>query len=276
MNKSQTPLRRLLENAGLVLLVGLFILPFVWMVITSLKTPAETVTYPPIFIPSEFRLQNFVDAWGSGPFLTYIKNSAVITLVTMVLQALFIIPAAYAFARYRFKGKNFFFGIVLITLMIPMQLVFIPLYLLFSKLGWINHYPSLIVPFASSAFGIFMLRQTFMSIPESLVSAAKLDNANEWTIIKKIMLPIARPTIVTVLLLTFISRWNDYFWRMVMTTEASIRPLSVGVANIAQTEGATAWNVVMAGNIILVLPILILYIIAQRRIINGFVSTEDK
>lgn len=276
MKKTYSPVKRILEILALLLITGTFILPFLWMVITSLKTSGETITFPPIFIPSEIQLKNFADAWASGPFLQYFKNSIIVTLATMVLQALFIVPAAYAFAKYRFAGRDFFFGVVLITLMIPMQLVFIPLYLLFSKFGWINHYASLIVPFASSAFGVFMLRQTFMSIPDSILSAARLDNADEWTILRKIMLPIAKPTIITVMLLTFISRWNDYFGPMVMTTQASMRPLSVGVANIAQTEGATAWNIVMAGNIILVAPILILYIIAQKKIINGFVSTEDK
>lgn len=164
----------------------------------------------------------------------------------------------------------------LATLMIPTQLIFVPMFLLFSKMKLINSYLSLILPFCASGFGIFMVRQRFMQIPEELIEAARLDNASELKILTHVMIPMARPTITTMLLLTFISRWNDYFWPMVMTTKDSVRTLSVGVAMLRETEAAASWNTLMAGNVILVLPILILFIFAQKQIIQAFAYSGEK
>lgn len=266
----------LLQYTGFVILLVLFIIPFVWMVSTSIKSIGETLTNPPIFIPSEFHFENYVKAWKSGPFLRFFLNSALITLACMVLQLLFVVPAAYAFARCKFRGKTILFGITMMTLMIPGQLIFMPLFLIFSKMGLINSYASMILPFSTSAFGIFMLRQSFMQIPEELLEAARLDQASEWQIIRHIMVPMARPTIVTLMLLTFISRWNDYFWPLVMTTNDKVRTLSIGVSMLKNTEGGASWNVLMAGNVILVLPILIVFVCAQRQIIRAFTYTGEK
>ena len=264
------------QYTGFAILLVLFIIPFVWMVSTSVKSIGETLTNPPIFIPSDFHFENYVKAWKSGPFLHFFLNSAIITFSSMILQQLFVVPAAYAFARCKFRGKTILFGITMMTLMIPGQLIFMPLFLIFSKMGLINSYASMILPFSTSAFGIFMLRQSFMQIPEELLEAARLDQASEWQIIRHIMVPMARPTIVTLMLLTFISRWNDYFWPLVMTTNDKVRTLSIGVSMLKNTEGGASWNVLMAGNVILVLPILIVFVCAQRQIIRAFTYTGEK
>ena len=264
------------QYTGFAILLVLFIIPFVWMVSTSVKSIGETLTNPPIFIPSDFHFENYVKAWKSGPFLHFFLNSAIITFSSMILQLLFVVPAAYAFARCKFRGKTILFGITMMTLMIPGQLIFMPLFLIFSKMGLINSYASMILPFSTSAFGIFMLRQSFMQIPEELLEAARLDQASEWQIIRHIMVPMARPTIVTLMLLTFISRWNDYFWPLVMTTNDKVRTLSIGVSMLKNTEGGASWNVLMAGNVILVLPILIVFVCAQRQIIRAFTYTGEK
>ena len=264
------------QYTGFAILLVLFIIPFVWMVSTSVKSIGETLTNPPIFIPSDFHFENYVKAWKSGPFLHFFLNSAIITFSSMILQLLFVVPAVYAFARCKFRGKTILFGITMMTLMIPGQLIFMPLFLIFSKMGLINSYVSMILPFSTSAFGIFMLRQSFMQIPEELLEAARLDQASEWQIIRHIMVPMARPTIVTLMLLTFISRWNDYFWPLVMTTNDKVRTLSIGVSMLKNTEGGASWNVLMAGNVILVLPILIVFVCAQRQIIRAFTYTGEK
>ncbi len=264
------------QYTGFAILLVLFIIPFVWMVSTSVKSIGETLTNPPIFIPSDFHFENYVKAWKSGPFLHFFLNSAIITFSSMILQLLFVVPAAYAFARCKIRGKTILFGITMMTLMIPGQLIFMPLFLIFSKMGLINSYASMILPFSTSAFGIFMLRQSFMQIPEELLEAARLDQASEWQIIRHIMVPMARPTIVTLMLLTFISRWNDYFWPLVMTTNDKVRTLSIGVSMLKNTEGGASWNVLMAGNVILVLPILIVFVCAQRQIIRAFTYTGEK
>ncbi len=261
---------------GLCVVAAVFILPFLWMVLTSVKTFAETMTYPPVFLPGKINLKNFANAWGSGPFLRYFLNSCIVTFAVIAMQFLITIPAAYAYARCRFRGKNIMFGLTLSTLMIPTQLIFVPMFLVFSKMNLINTYWSLILPFCASAFGIFMIRQRFMQIPEEIIEAARLDDASELKILTHIMVPMARPTITTMLLLTFISRWNDYFWPMVMTTKDNVRTLAVGVTMLRETEAAASWNTLMAGNVILVLPILIIFIFTQKHIIQAFTYNGEK
>ncbi|WP_325176674.1 carbohydrate ABC transporter permease [Paenibacillus alkalitolerans] len=262
--------------AGLLLLVLVFALPFAWMLSTSLKTLPETMIFPPEWIPKNFVWQNFAEAWGSGPFLQYFTNSVIIAVGILVLQMLTIIPAAYAFARYRFMGSGILFGLVMITLMIPGQLIFLPVYLQLSAWKLLNTHLALILPFASSAFGIFLLRQSFKQVAEELIEAARLDNAGEWKIIWKLMVPMAKPVLVTFTLFSFIAHWNDYFWPLVMTTDEAARTLPLGIAKIREVEGVATWNVLMAGNLILVLPILIVFFFAQRQIIRAFVYNGVK
>ncbi len=257
-------------SAGL-LICAVFAIPFLWMASTSFKSLPETLVFPPKWLPDKMMWENYAKAWQSGPFLQYILNSIIVSVCILLLQFLTIIPAAYAFARYRFQGSNLLFALTLVTLMIPTQLIFLPVYLLFSDWGMVNTLFALILPFASSALGIFMLRQAFKQVPEELLEAARLDYASEWKVIRKIMVPMAKPTLATFALLSFISHWNDYFWPLVMTNSAATRTLPVGVAAIREAEGSVSWNVLMAGNMMLVIPILIVFLIARKHIINAFV-----
>lgn len=261
---------------GIVLVIAIFATPFLWMVSTSFKSLPETIVFPPKWLPENFLWENFSKAWSSGPFLSYFFNSVVVAVGILFFQFMTIIPAAYAFARYRFKGDQFLFGLTMVTLMIPAQLIFLPVYLQLSSWGLINTLLALILPFASSAFGIFLLRQSFKQVPEELLEAARLDQASEWKIIFKIMVPMAKPVLVTFALFSFITHWNDYFWPLVMTTSDHARTLPLGIAKIRDVEGGTAWNVLMAGNMILVIPLLIVFFIAQRQIIKAFVYTGVK
>ena len=188
-----------------------FFIPFYWMVITSIKSLSETLTFPPSFWAEKIQFENFTKALSTGPFLQYTKNSFIVTFATLILQFITVIPAAYAFARYKFKGSKLMFGLIMATMMIPAQLIFLPVFIMFSKWKMVNSYFSLVIPFASSAFGIFMLRQSFMQVPQELLEAARLDNSGEFKIMYKIILPMAMPTLITLGLLTFISTWNDYF-----------------------------------------------------------------
>jgi sn-glycerol 3-phosphate transport system permease protein len=267
---------RIVNVIGMLLLVLIFALPFAWMISTSLKTMPETMIFPPEWIPHDPQWVNFAQAWNSGPFLHYFMNSVFIAVGILVLQMLTIIPAAYAFARYRFKGAGLLFGLVMVTLMIPSQLIFLPVYLELSAWNLLNTHLGLILPFASSAFGIFLLRQSFRQVPEELIEAARLDQAKEWKIIIRIMVPAARPALITFALFSFISHWNDYFWPLVMTTNETARTLPLGIAKIREVEGVATWNVLMAGNLILVVPILIVFFFAQRSIIKAFVYNGVK
>jgi len=267
---------RLVNAAGLLLLVLIFALPFIWMLSTSLKTLPETMIFPPEWIPSHPVWKNYIDAWNTGPFLHYITNSVIISVSILLLQMLTIIPASYAFARYKFAGSGFLFSIVMVTLMIPSQLIFLPVYLELSAFKLLNTHLGLILPFASSAFGIFLLRQAFRQISDELIEAARLDQAKEWKIIARIMVPMVKPVLVTFALFSFIAHWNDYFWPLVMTTNETARTLPIGIAKIREVEGVGTWNILMAGNVILVAPILVVFFLSQRQIIKAFVYNGVK
>lgn len=256
----------LLIGVGLV-----FVFPFLWMFITAFKTMPEVYQFPPSWWPNSWQFENFRIAWSSGPFLTYVWNSLIVALGTLVLQFLIGVPAAYSFARYRFKGRNMLFGLSLIALMIPSQVIFLPVYVQMSHWGLVDTLWALILPFGASAFGIFLLRQAFMQVPDEVVEAARLDNASEWKIMWTIMVPLAKPVLVTFGLFSFIYHWNDYFWPLIMTNSDSVRTLPIGISMLKAAEGGKQWNVIMAGNMILVFPILIIFFFAQRHIINAFV-----
>lgn len=258
------------------LLVLVFFFPFFWMAASSLKTLGETMQFPPSLLPADPQWQNYQSAWTSIPFGKYLVNSCIVTASVLVLQALTVVPAAYAFSQYDFKGKNLLFGGTLITMMVPAQLVFLPLFVLFAKWHLINTYASLILPFATSAFNIFMLRQTFNQMPRELVEAARLDGASEFKIVVRLFLPMAKATLVTCALLTFISTWNDYFWPLVLTTNDAVRTLPVGVASMRASESGINFHVLMAANVLLSLPILVIYLFANKHIIKAFSYIGDK
>ena len=264
-------------NAALkLLLIFLIAYPFIWMVFTSFKPYKETTIYPPTLLPTHWTTEGYVKALEMVDVATFLKNSLIVSLTVLVLQYLVIVPAAYAFARCKFRFKGFFFGIVLLGFMIPQQVTFIPIYLMFSKAGLLQSLIPQILPFSSNAFGIFLLRQYFMQIPEEIIEAARLDDAGELKIILRIMIPMARPAIFTIGLLSFISSWNSYFWPLIMTTKDAYRTLPIGVAMLNSQEGGRLWNVLMAGNMFLVVPILIVYLFANKQIRKAFAYSGIK
>lgn len=264
-------------NAALkLLLIFLIAYPFIWMVFTSFKPYKETTIYPPTLLPTNWTTEGYVKALEMVDVATFLKNSLIVSLSVLVLQYLVIVPAAYAFARCKFRFKGFFFGIVLLGFMIPQQVTFIPIYLMFSRAGLLQSLIPQILPFISNAFGIFLLRQYFMQIPEEIIEAARLDDAGELKIILRIMIPMARPAIFTIGLLSFISSWNSYFWPLIMTTKDAYRTLPIGVAMLNSQEGGRLWNVLMAGNMFLVVPILIVYLFANKQIRKAFAYSGIK
>lgn len=252
----------------------IFIFPFVWMLSLSLQSDMEVARLT--FIPSNPTLQNFKRAWELAPFGIYIRNSVVIILSIVVIQTLVMVPAAYAFAKFDFKGKGLLFGVVLIAFMMPGQVTFIPIYYMMADFGWTNTLLPQIIPFMTNAFGIFLLRQYFMQVPDELIEAARLDNANEAQVLARIMLPMSKPGISAIALLSFVGHWNDYFWPLIMTNSDNIRPITIGVSRLKDTEGNDQWNLIMAGNMFLVLPILLMYVFASKYIINSFAYSGIK
>ena len=259
-----------------VALLAGFIAPFLWMISTSLQTFEETVRLPLTLIPEVPQFRNYVEALTSGPFHIYFRNSVIVTLSIIVIQVVLMVPAAYAFAIYRFRGQKALFGMVLLAFMIPGQVTFIPVYMMMADWGLIPTLLPQIVPAMTNAFGVFLLRQYFKQVPTEIIESARLDNASEATIVRRIMVPMAIPALATVVLFSFVSHWNDYFWPLVMTDSAAVRPLPIGIAMLRETEGISNWHIIMAGNVVLVLPILLVYIFCSKQIIRAFAYSGIK
>lgn len=257
-------------NIAKLIITLLFLFPFYWMLITSVKPYIETIQFPPTLWPKDFTLEAYRLILGEMNLLSYAKNSVIVTLSIIVIQTVVMVPAAYAFAKYNFPLKNVLFGMVLIAFMIPSQVTFITTYLMMSKWGILNTLLPQIIPFGANAFGIFLLRQSFMQIPEEIIEAAKLDNAGEIKIMTRVMLPMSRTTMITIALFSFISHWNAYFWPLVVTNDDKIRPLTIAIERLKDVEYGINWNILMAGNTLLVLPVLIVFIFASKKIIQAF------
>ena len=212
-------IRSAVSIAFKLLVIFIVAYPFLWMVCTAFKPYKETITYPPTLLPSQWALDGLKECLAEMDVRHFMKNSIVVSFSVLLLQYLVIIPAAYAFARVKFPGRSLLFGIVLLGFMIPQQVTFVPVYLIFSKAKMLQSYWPQILPFIANAFGIFLLRQYFLQIPEEIIEAARMDNASEPKIIFSIMIPMAKTALLTIGLLSFISLWNSYFWPLIITTK---------------------------------------------------------
>ena len=244
--------------------------PYLWMVATSLKSLPETLVVPPRFWPSQAHWENYEQVWRSAPFTQYILNSVFITVAIAVIQAILACLAGYAFARLEFPGRNVLFYLVLACLMIPPQVRFVSVFLLLDQVSLLNTYTAQILPHAVSALGIFLMRQAFLSIPQDVIDAAKIDGASTLRIIFHVLTPIAAPTLIAFMLFSFVYHWNDYFWPLVVTFDESVRPLPLGVALLREQGTGARWHLIMAGNVILVIPVLLVFVAAQKRIVRAF------
>ncbi len=254
-----------------ILLMLAFVFPFYWMIITAFKTYPESLRVPPTLWPREFTMEGYESTFFGGlDIWNYAKNTVVVTASVIALQLLIMVPAAYAFAKREFPLKGFWFGIVLVAFMIPLQLTYIPVYLRMQDLNLIYTLWPQILPLGADAFGIFMLRQSFKQIPDEIVESAKLDSAGEIQIMTRIMLPMCKSTMVTIAMFSFIGTWNAYFWPLVMTRSTNVQPLTLAVERLRDAELGIRWNIVMASNTLLVVPILIVFIFASKKIIEGF------
>jgi sn-glycerol 3-phosphate transport system permease protein len=259
---------------GLVAIVEVF--PYLWMVSTSLQDMAGVTRVPPTLWPETLHWENYAKAWASGPFLRYAVNNAVQTLGIVVCQLFFGCLAGFAFSKLRFPGRDACFLVVIACLIVPPQVRFVPLYMLFSKLGLLNTYASLIVPYAVSALGTFLIREAFLQVSDDLVDAARVDGAGTFTIIFRVLAPIARPTLVAFSLFSVVYHWNDFFWPLVMTTNEAVRTLPIGVAMLREEGTGDKWHVIMAGSMFVVAPVLLVFVVAQRHIIRAFTFTSLK
>ena len=268
--KAQKIVTSTISNFFKIVISLFFAFPFYWMFITSFKTYSESVVFPPTMWPQIFTTEAYKTVFEGINLLPYLKNSLIIIVCIIVMQLVVMVPSAYSFARYNFKGNGILFGLVTIAFMVPSQVTFVSVYIMFSRMGIIKTLIPQILPFGANAFGIFLLRQTFKQVPDELVESARLDDAGEIKIMTKIMIPMAKSTFVTIALLSFISHWNAYFWPLVMTNNEAYRPLTMVVERIRDAEMGLQWNTIMAANCILVVPVIIIFIFFSKKIIEGF------
>ncbi|MBR6300402.1 MAG: carbohydrate ABC transporter permease [Clostridia bacterium] len=253
-----------------ILAMVIFVFPFYWMVITSFKTLNESISVPPTMFPFTFNTEAYYIVVTKMNWWSYVRNTVIITISVIVLQLLVMVPASYAFAKFRFYGAGVFFGTVLIAFMIPTQITFITTYLTMADWKLLKTLWPQIIPFGANAFGIFMLRQSFKQIPDEIVESAKLDKASEVQIMTRILLPMSKSAMITIALFSFVGHWNSYFWPLVMSTSEEVRPLTIAIEKLKEIEYGIQWPQIMAGNTLLVLPVVILYIFASKKIIQAF------
>ena len=263
--------------AHVVLSVGGFIMvfPFLWQILMSLSSTAEVTSVPPTFWPAELRFDNYVEVFRQVPFLDQFWVSVQVTVATVVGQVVLCSLAGYAFARMRFAASAPIFAVMLSILMIPNQAYLIPQYQIVQSLGWLDTVPGIFVPAIFSAFGTFLMRQFFVNLPDELEEAARLDGANSFQIFWGVMLPLARPSISALAIITVLAAWNNLLWPLVVTSRAENRTLSVGIASL-NGQYVIDYPVMMAASLMAMAPILILFILMQRRVIEGLAHSGLK
>jgi multiple sugar transport system permease protein len=267
--------RRLVGYIALIGLAVAALLPLAWMVSTSLKTDTDVFSYPPQLIPHELHWQNYTSLWDDLPMTRWIVNTMAVSVVVVAGQLLFCSMAAYAFARMQFRGREVIFYLFLGSMMVPYQVTLIPAFVLISKLGWIDTYQALIVPSLSTPFGIFLLRQFFLTIPKELEEAARVDGAGYWRIYGRIILPLATPALLTFAVFSFIGMWGDFLWPLVVINSPEKMTLTVGL-NYLNSTYQTDWPRLMAGDVVSLLPLMAIYALAQRYFIQGIAMTGLK
>ncbi|MDJ0741916.1 MAG: carbohydrate ABC transporter permease [Xenococcaceae cyanobacterium MO_167.B27] len=269
-------LRNLIQYLLLTAIAILMLFPLLWLIGTAFKSPTENIfSFPPQLLPSEPTFSNFKTVWQAYPFSQYLLNSAIIAILSVSLNLLFCALAAYPLARLEFKGRKIIFTLVVTTIIIPFQIVMIPLYILAVNLGLRNTYLGLILPNIASAFGIFLLRQAFQGVPKELEEAARIDGCSELGIWWHIMIPAIRPALVTLAIFVFIGSWSDFLWPLIILDRPEYYTLPLGVANLAGAFSLD-WRLVAAGSVISIAPILIVFIILQKYIIPTDVGSGVK
>lgn len=263
----------------LLLMTGalIFLAPFIWMVLTSLKPADEVFSRELTLLPTRLAMvENYTEALTRVPLLRYLWNGIVVCAAILVLQILVLLPAAYAFAKLEFRGKTWAWRLVLLALMIPHQATAIPIYVMLHHAGMLNTLSALIVPFSISAFGIFLMRQFFRTVPDDLVHAARLDGMSEFELVWRVMLPAAMPALFAFAIFSVVWHWNDYFWPLLVISSPELATPPLGTMFFRNEEAGINYGPLMAGTVLITAPLLILFIAAQKRFIEGVTLTGVK
>ena len=265
--------QRVGQEALSFIVAALFLIPLLWLFLAAFKPSSEIWGGP--LLPTEWRWQNFVEAWNGAPFARYFLNSIVVSGLITLFVVLTSSLAAFAFSRLEFPGKHLLFLVALGTLMIPGDVLLIPNFLTVRNFGWVNSYQALIIPFAASAFGVFLMRQAFMQTPRDLEDAARIDGASSWQFLFRILMPVNKPAISALSVLTFLGAWNALVWPLIATSKDEFRTVQVGLASFTNLEWSNV-PVVLAATMIVVLPVLVIYFVAQKWFIESAASSGLK
>lgn len=255
---------KIFSIAFLIIMSLFVILPFIWMILTSLMPNARSLLLRPFKLPWPPNFSNYVEAWNMQPFGTYAFNSIFISTIVTIFSVFTASLAGYAFAYLKFPFKRTLFLLVLAVLMMPSQVAIIPLYSTMSKLNWLDTYWALIVPFVADAYGIYLIKQNFESIPIDFIEAAKIEGAGHVRILFQILIHLAMPSLVAYGIMSFKWRWNDYFWVLMMTSSKEVRTLPVGLVMMKVEDGGNQWHLIMAATLLVILPIIIIYLLIQK------------
>jgi multiple sugar transport system permease protein len=270
-----SPLRRVLIYAMLTVLTAIIFVPFFWMVSSSLKQNNEVFSIPVQWIPTEFVWQNYVDIWTRIPMLTYLKNSLFLSVTITILQVLTGSFAAYGFSKMHFKGRDVLFVAYIATIAVPWQAYMIPQYIMMQNAGLVNTHLSIILLQAFGAFGVFLMRQYYLTIPDELSEAARIDGLNEYAIWWRIILPLTKPALASLALLTFVSTWNDYMGPFIYLTSNDLWTVQLGLRSFVGQYDAE-YALIMAGSVVSVIPIVLIFLLGQRYFIQGIATSGMK
>ena len=262
---------------GSILTAGALVMiaPVVWAILSSSKTTNELAERKPSFLPNQLTLNNYTEALDRFDFTLYFRNSVVVTVSATLLTLTINSMAAFALAKYNFRGRNALFLLTLATIMIPLQVILLPVYKVVSDLGMTNSLWGLIIPPAATPTGVFLLRQYMLTLPDELLEAARIDGAGEWRIFLRIVLPLCRPALAVVAIFSVIWRWNDFLWPKIVAQQESIHTLPVALARM-NSELVVPFNLVLAMSVMSILPVIILFLLLQRQIITGIAQTGLK
>lgn len=259
-------------TAGVIAMIT----PFIWMILGSFKTDAEIRRAPLNFLPENPTLDNYTHLFGRLDFATFFTNSVIVAVFVTLGNIIFSSMVGYALAKLDFAGKRLLFGLVLGTLMVPGVVTFVPLFVLTSNLGLVNSYPGLILPFLITPLGVFLMRQFIMSLPDDIIEAARIDGASEWGIFLRVIMPLCGPAVAVLTILTFLGSWNNFLWPLVVATSEEKYTLPVALALYSVGQNAAQYGLMMAGAVVVVVPVLLVFVVLQRYFVQGIALTGIK
>lgn len=277
MNKTARKLHadQVLIYVVLIAVAAVYLFPILWIIISSFKDGSELFRWPPTLWPEEPTLQNYIQAFQAGNFVRYFANSAFVTIAATIITVIINTMAGYAFAKYRFKGDTFLFVFFIATLMLPLEVLMIPIFQVIKEFHMYNSFWGLIIPPAATPAGVFLLRQYFLTVPKDLMEAARIDGASEVRIFVRLMLPAAKPAMSVLAIFSFLWRWNDYMWPLLVIRDTEKYTVQLALANFAG-QYTVDWNSMLAMSVVTMIPVLILFLLFQKQFVKGMVTAGMK